>query len=196
MWCFAESFAFVLGSKNLLTKETTHHTHNKQVQHLIEDCWTWFQYIVTKRREIETIEKSNSTYISKLGQQTSRLKQYSLVSPLLSAIWSSNWETYPGCAFFPLVKLQISILGTPIYNLRPQINIIISFHTKMQVWFYFNSFTAVYFFLWFTKFSRAWGAGQASWGLRKFQEPILLSKEPVDLLVTTVCSHRQCSCRS
>ena len=85
--------------------------------------------------------------MSKLGRQTSRLEQYSLGSPLLTAIWSSNWETDPGCAFIPLVKLQIAILETPAYNLRPQINIIITFHTKMQLWFYFNSFTAVYFFL-------------------------------------------------
>ena len=196
MWCFAESFAFVLGSKDLLTKETTHHIYNKQVQYLIGDCWTWFQYIVTKRKEIETIEKSNNTYIAKLSRQTSRLKQYSLGSPLLTAIWSSNWGTDPGCAFIPLVKLQIAVLGTPTYNLRPQINIIISFWMKMQLWFYFNSFTAVYFFMWFTTFSRGWGAGQASRGLRKFQDPfLLLSKMLVDLLVITVCSPRQCSGR-
>ena len=63
--CFAVSFTLALGSKNLLTKETTCHT--QQFQYLIEDYLTYFQYAVIKRREIETVEKSNSTYIIKLG---------------------------------------------------------------------------------------------------------------------------------
>ena len=37
---FAESFDFVLGLKDSLTKETTQHTHNKQFQYLIEDYLT------------------------------------------------------------------------------------------------------------------------------------------------------------
>ena len=42
---------------------------NKQFQYLIEDYFTYFQYTAIKRKEIETMERSNSVYITKLGRQ-------------------------------------------------------------------------------------------------------------------------------
>ena len=38
--CFVKSFTFVLGSRDLLRKETTCYTHNEQFQHLREDYLT------------------------------------------------------------------------------------------------------------------------------------------------------------
>ena len=90
--------------------------------------------MIIKGRGIETIGKSNSTYITKLGQSTSRL----------TAIWSPNWEKVPGNVSNPQVNFKIAVSGVPTYNPRAQSDIIISFQAKMQLWFYFNLVTMLF----------------------------------------------------
>ena len=62
----------------------------------------------------ETVEESNSTYITKLGQPTSRRKQCG--KSHVVAIWSSNWEG----SSTPWVRLESCNLGASDYNPRPQ----------------------------------------------------------------------------
>ena len=75
--CFDKSFPFLLDLKNSLTKGTTCLLlTNKQFQFFMEDYLTCFQHTPIKRKEIETIERSNNVYITKLCQPTSRLEQH------------------------------------------------------------------------------------------------------------------------
>ena len=88
----------------------------------------------------KTTEKSNSTYISKLGQPTSRLKQCAGKSRA-TAIWSPSQEK--GSASAPQMRLQSALSRAPTYNPRPQTDVI-SLHGEMQLWFYYNIFTMLF----------------------------------------------------
>ena len=79
---------------------------------------TYFQYIVIKRSEIETTEKSNNTYVTKFGQATSILKQHARKS-LLNSNQESQLGKDPGSVSNSQLRLQIAVLGAPAYKPRP-----------------------------------------------------------------------------
>ena len=90
---------------------------------------TYFQFIVIKRSEIETIEKSNSTYVTKFGQATSILKQHAGKS-LLNSNLESQLGKDPGSVSKSQLTLQIAVLGAPVYNPRLKTGISIRWCTK------------------------------------------------------------------
>ena len=65
MFCY--KFYFHFRFKGYISKRNHSLNTNKQFQFFIEDYLTEFQYKVSKRKEIETIERSYSIYITKLG---------------------------------------------------------------------------------------------------------------------------------
>ena len=56
----------------------------------------------------------------------------------VTATWSPRWEGVPGSVSAPWVRLPVAVKGVLGYSPKPQTDIIISLHAKMQVWFYFN----------------------------------------------------------
>ena len=62
-------------------------------------------------------------------------------------------------------RLSLSLwLFSFIYNPRPQTDIIISLHTKIQLWFFFNFYNAVCFTLWVIRLLRPWWGGESRAG--------------------------------
>ena len=69
-WCFYICFRF-----NGFVNKRNHSLHtNKQFQFLNKTIW--LQCTVIKRKDIETIERNDSTYITTFGQPTIRIKQH------------------------------------------------------------------------------------------------------------------------
>ena len=99
-----------------------------------------------------------------------------LGSPLLTAIWSPNWEKVLGCTSTPRVRLQVAILGALIYNPRPLTDIIFSLHAQMKLWFSFYNVVSPCESL---RRFRPWGTGQVLRGLRDSKiHSFLISSAP------------------
>ena len=141
-----------------------------------------FQHTVTKRREIETIERINNTYTTKLGQPTSRLEQAG--SPLLTAIWSPYRERVLGCKSTPRVRPHIAVSGALAYNPRLQTGIINSLHIEMQFCFYFPLFTMLFHLVSHRILLDPEGLARPP-GAQEFQDPLLYLK----------CCLTCCACR-
>ena len=80
------------------------------------------------------------------------------------------------------VRLQIAVSGTPVYNPRPQTDVNISLHAKMQHWFYFIPFSSAVSPVSQSEFPQILGLTRPP-GAQEFQDPLpFLCKVIPDLL--------------
>ena len=96
------------------------------------------------------------------------------------------------------MRLQIAVLGVPTYSPRPQTDIIITVHAKMQLWFYFNLVTMLFVSPCESQDCiRSRGVGQTSRGSRAPRPIPFLTQVPPDLLCLQAgMKSRQCPGRS
>ena len=75
-------------------------------------------------------------YITELGRHLLPDPNSSWEGPSNSNL-EPQLERVPGSASTPWARLQVGVLGTSVYNSRPQTDII-SLRAKMQLWFNCN----------------------------------------------------------
>ena len=106
---FCQKFYFCFRFEGLINKRNYMSHTKKQFQYLIEGYLTKFQCTVIERRAIEIIEKSNSTYITKLGWPTSRLN--STGKSLINSNLESQLGTGPRRCIHPMSETSNCSLG-------------------------------------------------------------------------------------
>ena len=106
---------------------------------------------MVRRKEIETIERSNSVYIIELHRNlhlvlnsAGTVRSNSNPGKVRSNSNPESEQTRVSDRVSnPRMRVCIVALGVPTYNLGPKIDMIICRCTNVQLWFSFNFYSAI-----------------------------------------------------